>query len=176
MYTSLFTLFLFLLLPALGLIYSAAPLRTKQNPYLSVVTICAGLVTPITLGYFMNAGDPSGSYFFLVLFLFCLSAVPLKQIEEAELDARCRNPNLYLQYGLRILIWPFSGLSLVFLLTMILDLDPKLKSMMGVFTTSTIVCILMYVGLKKRLQHLYQRVIQLVILEGVVFFLILRVL
>jgi len=164
------TLFLFLMLPVLGLVYSAEPVRTRKRPFLSIVTICAGLVTPIMLGYFMHTADLSMSNVFLVLFLFCLSVVPLKQAEEVDVDHRAGYRNLYSKYGKNIIIWSLCGLSLVLLLTFVVNMKIFFKVQMVVFSLSAAGCILVYAFLKENLKPLYQRIIHIVIIEGVFFF------
>jgi len=164
------SLFLFILLPLLGLIYSAKPFRTKTNPYLSIVTICIGLVTPMMLGYFMNSSDLSIIPFFVILFLFCLSVVPIKQAEEAAVDKIIGMVNLYTKFGEKIIFYTLSGLSLVFVLTLFLTIEHGLKGLMLIFTASIFAYILFYTKQKKKLERLYQHIIYIVTGEGVLFF------
>ena len=169
-FNSFLALFLFILLPLLGLIYSAKPFRTKTNPYLSIVTICIGLVTPMMLGYFMNSSDFSTIPFFVILFLFCLSVVPIKQAEEAAVDKIIGTVNLYAKFGEKIIFYTLSGLSLVFVLTLFLTIEHGLKGLMLIFTASIFAYILFYTKQKKKLERLYQHIIYIVTGEGVLFF------
>ncbi|MCK4825879.1 UbiA family prenyltransferase [bacterium] len=172
-YKSYVTLSLFLLLPALGLLYSARPIRLRRYPFSATVTISMGLITPIMLGYFMNTSDTCLIPFFVVLFLFCLSVVPLKKIEEVDEDERRGCRNLYSRFGIMILIWPLGGLSLVLLLLFFWTTGYLLKTCLLVITISSMVCILVFGVFREKLYQLYQTIIYIVIVEGVIFYLIL---
>lgn len=174
-YRSFWTLCLFLLLPLLGLIYSIKPVRTRDNPYLAVLTISTGLVIPIMLGYFMNNRDFTEVGFFIVLFLFCLGVVPLKQIEEVEPDELRGAHNLYLRFGKRILYFSLGGMLLVLLLAIFLEMSISLKILISLFAISVIGCIFFYLGQKKNVRTLYQHCINTIVAEGVIFFLIMRI-
>ncbi len=168
------TLFLFLLLPALGLLYSAEPIRLRRYPIPAAITISLGLITPIMLGYFMNRSDNGLAGFFVVLFLFCLSVVPLKKIEEVEEDRMTGYSNLYSKWGLLLLIWPLSGLMLELILIQFFDFGNVLKAYLFILTVSTIFCILVFRMFKKRLHLLYQTIIYMVIVEVGSFYLLLK--
>lgn len=172
-YKSYVTLSLFLLLPALGLLYSARPIRLRRYPFAATVTISMGLITPIMLGYFMNTSDTCLIPFFVVLFLFCLSVVPLKKIEEVDEDEMSGYGNLYSTFGIMILIWPLGGLSLVLLLLLFWTTGYLLKTYLLVITISSMGCILVFGVLREKLYQLYQTIIYIVVVEGVIFYLIL---
>jgi len=172
-YKSYVTLSLFLLLPALGLLYSARPIRLRRYPLSATVTISMGLITPIMLGYFMNTSNTYLIPFFVALFLFCLSVVPLKIIEEVEEDEKRGYCNLYSRFGIMILIWPLGGLSLVLLLLLFWTTGYLLKTYLVVITISSMVCILLFGVFREKLYLLYQTIIYIVIVEGVIFYLIL---
>jgi len=173
-YRSQTTLFLFLLLPFLGLVYSARPVRLKRFPFPAIVTICLGLITPIMLGYFMNTTDNALIPFFIVLFLYCLSVVPLKTIEEVEEDKIEGVHNLYSKLGNGILIYAICGLLLVLLSIYFFKIPYVLKSCLLVFAISSIGCIVIFAKIRARLRMLYQTIIYLVVVEGIAFYLILR--
>jgi len=173
-YKSYLTLSLFLLLPALGLLYSARPIRLRRYPLPATVTISMGLITPIMLGYFMNTSDIRLIPFFVILFLFCLSVVPLKKIDEVDEDERSGYYNLYSRFGLMILIWPLGGLSLVLFLTLFLNPVNLLKAYMLIMTISSMSCIFLFGVLREKLYKLYQTIIYIVVVESVVLYLILK--
>jgi geranylgeranylglycerol-phosphate geranylgeranyltransferase len=173
-YKSYFTLFLFLLLPILGLLYSAKPIRLRQYPIPAAITISLGLITPIMLGYFMNRSDTELAGLFAALFLFCLSVVPLKKIEEAEEDKKTGYCNLYSQWGLWLLIWPLSGLSLELILIHFFDFGNVLKAYLLILSISSIACILVFRMFKNKLRLLYQTIIYMVIVEVSSFYLLLK--
>jgi len=172
-YKSYVTLSLFLFLPALGLLYSARPIRLRRYPFAATVIISMGLITPIMLGYFMNTSDTCLIPFFVVLFLFCLSVVPLKKIEEVDEDEMNGYGNLYSRFGIMILIWPLGGLSLVLLLLLFWTTGYLLKTYLLVITISSMGCILVFGVLREKLYQLYQTIIYIVVVEGVIFYLIL---
>jgi len=171
---SYLTLSLFLLLPALGLLYSARPIRLRRYPLPATVTISMGLITPIMLGYFMNTSDTCLIPFFLFLFLFCLSVVPLKKIDEADEDERSGYHNLYSRFGLMILIWPLGGLSLVLFLVLFFNPGNLLKAYMLILTISSMSCIFLFGVFREKLYKLYQTIIYIVVVEGVILYLILK--
>jgi len=174
-FKSRFTLLLFLLLPVLGLLYSARPFRLRRYTLPAIVTISLGLIIPIMLGYFMNTADTSRIPFFAALFIFCLSVVPLKKIEEVDEDEKYGYYNLYSRFGVMILIWPLCGLSLVLLLILFCNLDYLLKSCMLILTVSSIGCIIVFGIFRERMHKLYQAIIWLVVIEGIIFYMILKV-
>lgn len=173
-YTSYFTLSLFLLLPLLGLLYSARPIRLRKYAFAATVTISMGLVTPIMLGYFMNTTDTGMVPLFVILFLFCLSIVPLKKIEEVDEDKQSGYHNLYSKFGVKILIWPLSGLSLIILLLLYFNLGYLLKTYMLILTITSMACVLLFGIFRESLHKLYQTIIYIVIVESVIFYVILK--
>jgi 4-hydroxybenzoate polyprenyltransferase len=172
-YKSYFTLLLFLLLPVLGLLYSARPIRLRRYPFAATATISIGLITPIMLGYFMNTSDTCLVPFFVILFLFCLSVVPLKKIEEVDEDEKRGYHNLYSRFGVMILIWPLGGLSLVLLLLVFWATGYLLKTYLIAITISSMVCVLAFGLFMEDIYQLYQSIIYIIIVEGVIFYLIL---
>ncbi len=169
-YKSYLTLFLFLLLPALGLLYSAKPIRLRQYPIPAAITISLGLITPIMLGYFMNRSDSGLAGLFFVLFIFCLSVVPLKKIEEVEEDRMTGYSNLYSKWGLWLLIWPISGLILELILIQFFHFGNILKAYLFILSISSITCILFFGIFRNKLYLLYQTIIYMVIIEVCIFF------
>lgn len=170
-FESYFTLFLLLILPVLGLLYSAKPFRLRRYPAPAIITICLGLITPIMLGYFSNTSDISLVPFFIVLFLYCLSVVPLKEIEEVEEDARGGYQNLFSIFGERLLVFSICGLFADILLVFLLNFSYILKAYLLIFTISSMVCISVFVIFRRKLDKLYQTIIYLVIIEGIVLLL-----
>lgn len=173
-YQSYLTLFLFFLLPILGLLYSARSIRFRRYPIPATITISLGLITPIMLGYFMNRSDTDMIPLFAGLFLFCLSVVPLKEIEEVEEDQKSGYRNLFSKFGLLFLIWPLSGLLLELILIFFFDFRNVLKAYFFILTVSSIACILVFSMFKNKLYLLYQTIIYMVIIEIAVFYLLLN--
>lgn len=125
------------------------------------------------LGYFMKQSDTDMVSFFAGLFLFCLSVVPLKKIEEVEEDKKSGHRNLYSEFGLLFLIWPLCGLSLVLLLVYFFDFGNTLEAYVLILTISSMACILVFSIFKKKLYLLYQTIIYTVVVEGIIFYLLL---
>ena len=173
-YKSYLTLSLFFLLPVLGLVYSARPIRLRRYPIPATFTISLGLVTPIMLGYFMKQSDTDLIPFFAGLFLFCLSVVPLKKIEEVEEDRQTGYNNLYSKWGLLLLIWPLSGLLLELILIFCFDFGNVLKTYLFILTISSIACILLFSMFKNKLYLLYQSIIYIAIIEIGIFYLLIK--
>ncbi|MBW2491231.1 MAG: UbiA family prenyltransferase [Deltaproteobacteria bacterium] len=173
-YKSYLTLFLFLLLPILGLLYSAKPIRLRRYPIPAAITISLGLITPIMLGYFMNRADTEMVALFTVLFLFCLSIVPLKKIEEVEEDRKTGDRNLYSEWGVLLLIWPLSGLLLGLILILFFDFGNVLKTYLFILIISSIACIFIFSRFKNKLYLLYQTMIYMVIIEIGIFYWLLK--
>jgi len=125
------------------------------------------------LGYFMKQSDTDMISFFAGLFLFCLSVVPLKKIEEVEEDKKSGYRNLYSEFGLLFLIWPLCGLSLVLLLVYFFDFGNILEAYVLILTISSIACVLLFSIIKKKLHLLYQTIIYTVVIEGAIFYLVM---
>jgi len=168
------TLTLFLLLPALGLIYSAEPVRLRRFPVAAVVIISTGLLTPMLLGYLMHTTDASLAPFFAALYLFCLSAVPLKAIDEQEEDAATGRTNLWARCGRRLLAWTVCSLLAGIVVAASLCSGATRAFLLAAFA-STLVCVALFAR-RRTPAGLYQVVIILVIVEGLGFFLALRLL
>lgn len=126
------------------------------------------------LGYFMNRSDTDMIPLFAGLFLFCLSVVPLKKIEEVEEDQKSGYRNLFSEFGLLFLIWPLSGLLLELILIFFFDFRNVLKAYFFILTVSSIACILVFSMFKNKLYLLYQTIIYMVIIEIAVFYLLLN--
>jgi geranylgeranylglycerol-phosphate geranylgeranyltransferase len=173
-YNSHLTLFLFFLLPVLGLLYSARPIRLRRYPIPATLTISLGLITPIMLGYFMKQSNTDMIPLFIGLFLFCISVVPLKKIEEVEEDRKTGYSNLYSKWGLLLLIWPLSGLLLELILIRCFDFDNILETYLFILTISSIACILLFSMFKNKLHLLYQSIIYISIIEIGIFYSLIK--
>jgi len=161
------TLFLFLLLPVLGLVYSAKPFSPKRYAIPAVLITSAGLIIPIQLGYFMHAPDYSAVPFFLVLFLYCVSVVLLKDIEDVRGDVRFGMDNLFRKYGRRLLVISMAGLGadLLFLALLPFRCDLKLFMVAMILSAGFVI-----VFLRNDLRRIYPTIIRVVIVEGVLLF------
>jgi len=172
-FKSYFTLVLFLLLPLLGLLYSAHPVRLKRYFILAVLTTSTILIIPILLGYYMNASGTSNLSFFVALFIFCLAVIPLKDIEDIKGDTQHRCQNWYDKLGEnRLLSFSLGGLFFDLLLAVIF-INMLLRTLLTVFVISTIVVILAFAQSKRNINGLYRTIVSMVVIEGIIAFLIL---
>ena len=162
------TVGLFLLLPILGLAYSAQPVRLRRWPGFAIVVISIGLVTPITLGALMT--DPRAQIFPVTaaLFMFCVSVVPLKAVEEVAEDQSTGRPNLYSRHGLRLFLWTAAGLS-VMTAVAILKTDGPIRNFLVAAALCALMCMVLF-SFKKNKSGIYATIILVVIFEGVVLF------
>jgi geranylgeranylglycerol-phosphate geranylgeranyltransferase len=163
------TLCLFLLLPGLGVLYSAKPFRLRRFAVPSVVVISLGLVIPTQLGYFMKTSDLIEVPFFLVLFVFYVSVVLLKDVEDVRGDVLFGIGNLFDKFGRRVLVFSTVGLLADVALVALLPIRLVLKRFMVVIIITSVVLMLVY---RRRLERLYTAVIGAVVAEALVLFLL----
>jgi 4-hydroxybenzoate polyprenyltransferase len=171
---SRFTLFLFQLLPVLGILYSAEPFSFRRHPLLSTLTISAGLVTPLMLGYFMNTSEIRPLPLFFGLFVYCVSVVPLKDIEDTKGDRASGFRNLYLHWGNKLLLFSFVGLAADLVWICVVSLPQILKIHVVIILAATMAWILIYHGFHLDKKTLYRTIIRTVIVLAVILGMILR--
>lgn len=171
---SVLTLLLFQLLPVLGLLYSAKPFSFRRNSILSTLTISIGLVTPLMLGYFMNTSETKLLPLFFGLFVYCLSVVPLKDIEDAEGDRVCGIRNLYLYYGSRLTMFSVVGLIADLVWIFVVPLPQLLKIHIMIVIIASIACILIFRYWRFNIKKLYRTIIRTVIALAIILNIIIR--
>jgi len=171
---SLLTLLLFELLPVLGILYSGKPFSFRRYSILSTLTISIGLVTPLMLGYFMNTAETSLLPLFFGLFVYCLSVVPLKDIEDVEGDQAFGVRNLYLHYGSRLLLFSLAGLTADLFWIFVVPLPQLLKIHIMIVIIASIACILIFRYLRLNIKKLYRTIIRTVIILAVILNIIIR--
>lgn len=168
------TLALFLMLPVLGTIYSMRPFRLKAYAVTATPVTSAILVIPITLGYFMNSSDPGIIPFFVLLFVYCLSTIPLKDIEDVEGDAGDGCQNAYMVLGRKgLFAYAIAMLVVNLLLTLVFALPTELKIYLYVFIVSTMFTIGFFALAGRNLKTLYGAIIRVVMVEGLALFVVL---
>ncbi|MCX5819959.1 MAG: UbiA family prenyltransferase [Deltaproteobacteria bacterium] len=171
---SLPTLFLFELLPVLGLLYSAKPFSFRRNSLLSTLTISIGLVTPLMLGCFMNTSETRLLTSFFGLFVYCISVVPLKDIEDAEGDRAFGIRNLYLSWGSRLPLFSLAGLTADLVWICLVPLPQILKIHLTVVMSSTMACILIFQCFRLNMKKLYGVIIRTVIALAIILNIVIR--
>ncbi len=157
-----------MLLPILGLLYSAKPFILKHRPPLSVFVVSAGLTIPIIVGYNMNAGPEAVNLkgFFISLFVFCLSIIPLKDIEDTTGDG---DWNLYTRYGSRLPYYALAGLGVNGLLIFMTNVPVLLRIGLLLLFVLTGGCILWHMAHPTQMGRLYRRIIHMVEAGGALF-------
>ncbi len=171
---SLLTLFFFQLLPILGLLYSARPFSFRRHSILSTLTISTGLVMPLMIGYFMNTSETGLLPLFFGLFVYCISIVPLKDIEDAEGDRAFGIRNLYLSWGSKLPLFSLAGLTADLVWICTVPLPQTLKIYLMVVMSSTIACILIFQCCRLNMKKLYRVIIRTVIALAVILSMIFR--
>lgn len=172
-YKSLLTLILFILLPVLGILYSAEPIRLRSYPIAATAVITIGLHIPLMLGYYMNSSNIHINPFFVVIFIMGMCVIPLKATEEAELDKKIGAPNLFLKYGNKLLLFSLGALVLVFILTVLLDFDQRFKVYLFVMIPTVAGLIIFYLIHSSKTHGLYRSLTKFVITEGAIITIIL---
>ena len=167
------SLFWFLVIPFLGLFYSARPVRLKNRPPFSVLTVAAGLTIPFILGYIQAGGGGDLNFFFMSVFLFCASLVGLKDIEDEKGDTAVGEANLYHRYKTRLLDISLAGLAITVLFSFLLPMPQKLFLFIAGQSMGAAACILVHRFFVLNRARLYRRVIKTVMAVGTVFWLII---
>ena len=156
---------LLLLLPILGILYSAPPLRLRRFPVPAILIICTGLVIPLTLG--LLRGEPLRQTWPITagVFLFCLAAVPLKSMEEVEEAHQTGRTNVYLSIGRGLFFYSAIGLVLSGAWAFLM-LPGPMRIYLELVSGLSLV-LLGYSTLRRRTAGLYRNIIRLIILTGI---------
>ena len=167
---SISSLFLFLMLPILGILYSYERIRLKKYFFFAVLTTSLIHIIPIILGYTLNTSSNLQYPFFIALFLFCMSVIPLKDIEDVKGDVKHKIENWSDKFGQNKLI-NFSIISLIVSLIFSLILVNTLKT--KVYIVTLIIGILFVFLFNKLLnwniKHIYKKILLFIIVQGAVF-------
>ena len=158
----------YLLLPVLGLSYSGKPFSLKLRPPISVVPVSAGLVIPIIVGYYSNtqSHEPDLRMFFASLFIYCLSVIPLKDIEDKRGDG---DWNLYTKYGSRLPFYALAGLAADGALLIVFQAPLLLKAGLLLLFFVTGILIRWHMVRPGQMGYLYRRIIHIVEAGGALF-------
>ena len=173
-YSKFTPIFLCLLLPFLGLLYSARPIRLRDRPFASILIICLGLNTPMLTGYLSKSTDFSHIFLFLIIGLYCLAVVPLKKIEELDEDKEEGVLNLYGLWGSSLFIHSSSLLCLTLPLLLCIPLPMAVKIFALSLIGSTIITIAIFIKFNINLDFIYNTIIRIVIAESIPFLLYIK--
>lgn len=173
-YSNFTPVLLCLLLPILGLLYSARPIRLRDRPLASIFILCLGLNIPLLTGFLSNSTDFSHVVLFLIPGLYCLAVVPLKKIEEVDEDRKEGVANLYGLWGNTLFAYSSSLLCLTLLLLLFMPLPLPAKTFAGILVGSTLITIAVFIRCNRNLNFLYNTIIRMVIAESIPFLLYIK--
>lgn len=124
--TDIINLLLFQLLPLLGWAYSKPPFHLKTKAIPAMISIAFMYTTPVAIGITsrLSALSPLHITLLSYIFLFCLSIVPLKDIEDVEGDQLHGSRNFLALLGMnRLLSISLVGLAAAIALVVLADLN-----------------------------------------------------
>jgi 4-hydroxybenzoate polyprenyltransferase len=172
-YHSLVNLGLFLLLPLLGWAYSAPPFRLKTRMVPALISIAIMYTTPIAIGltYRPEAIGRFHAFLLVYVFVFCLSIVPLKDIEDVEGDRQHDSHNWGVSVGLpRLLLLSLAGLSASILLVWAGRMGPEAATILTALSAASAALIAGFALLQRPWERLYRSLLILIGVLGLVFF------
>jgi 4-hydroxybenzoate polyprenyltransferase len=163
---------LFLLLPLLGWAYSRPPLHLKTKPIPALVSIACMYTTPVAIGLTARLDALSSVHAALLgyIFLFCLSIVPLKDIEDVEGDQLHGSKNWLALLGQsRLLGLSLIGLIAAIALVILADLGRSITVVLVALPGATGLLIAAFVLLNLPRTRLYRSILILVAVLGLLF-------
>lgn len=169
------SLALFLLLPALGWAYSAGPFRLKTKAVPAAVSIALMYMTPIAIGLARGLEPLHAADGFLLgyFFLFCLSIVPLKDIEDVEGDQQLGSANWLAAFGLpRLLAASLTGLAASIVVALVGGLGPIATTDFVALSGSVAALIGGFLVLRLPAVHLYRAILILLACLAMAFFVV----
>ena len=170
--TDMINLALFLFLPLLGWAYSRPPLHLKTKLTLAAISIALMYTTPVAIGL-TSRMDALGSVHAALLgfiFLFCLSIVPLKDIEDVAGDQLHGTKTLLALLGSnRLLGLSLTGLITSMALVLLADLAFPITVLLVAFSGATGALIAAFVLLRLPRRYLYRSILILVATLGLLF-------
>ncbi len=165
---------LFMLLPIFGILYSARPIYLKRKAAFAVPIVTLMYLIPFILGYILNTGEISSDfiYFSVALFIYGLSIIPLKDIEDEKGDMRFGSQNWSSWLGKRRLAFlsigglltglifsAFAGFSSLFLNIFLIS-----------FFSGSMAIVIFFQIRHKSIKRLYRSILFFLVVSGLVFF------
>ncbi len=173
---SVLTVIFFYLMPLLGLLYSGKLLKLKKYLFPAVVTITLMQHSPLLLGYFLTTDSLTYLPVFISTFFFCLAVIPLKDLTDVKGDVKYGFQNWLVKLGRnKLLLTSFSILTFNIGLVFIFPLHLFYRIALIIFNLTPISLISLAL-LKNQLIHVYKMIIMAVIVEGIIFILLLKLL
>lgn len=170
--TDTISLALYLLLPLLGWAYSRPPLHLKTKTIPAAVSIALMYTTPVAIGLTSRLDTLNRAQMVLLgyIFLFCLSIVPLKDIEDVEGDQIHGSRNWSAWLGQRRLLGlSLTGLTASIALVLLMALDLPITVILIALSGATGSLIAAFVVLRRPRRHLYRSILILVAVLGLIF-------
>jgi len=160
---------LFLLLPLLGWAYSRPPLHLKTKLIPAVVSIAFMYTTPVAIGLTLRLAALDAVQMTLLgyIFLYCLSIVPLKDIEDVDGDQLYGSRNFLASLGMnRLLLVSLTGLTAAILLVILADLGLAITVVLTALPCATALLIIAFSLLRLPRRHLYRSILILIAVLG----------
>ena len=170
--TDTINLVLFLLLPLLGWAYSRPPLHLKTKAIPAMVSIAFMYTTPVAISLTSRLSTLSSTHATLLgyIFLFCLSIVPLKDIEDIEGDQLHGSRNFLALLGMsRLLSVSLTGLFVAIALVILGELNPAITVVLVALPVSIIFLIVAFVLFRLPRKRLYRSILILIAILGLLF-------
>jgi 4-hydroxybenzoate polyprenyltransferase len=165
-------LVLFLLLPLLGWAYSRPPLHLKTKVIPAMLSIALMYTTPVAIGLTTRLSALSAVHATLLgyIYLFCLSIVPLKDIEDVEGDQLHGSRNHLALLGMgRLLTVSVAGLIAAMALVILADLGLAITVVLIALPGAIALLIAVFILLKLPRKHLYRSILILIAALGLLF-------
>jgi len=172
--TDMINLALFLLLPLLGWAYSRPPLRLKTKTIPAAISIAIAYTTSVAIGLTsrLDTMDSVHAALLSYIFLFCLSIVPLKDIEDVVGDRLHGSKNWLALLGQRRLLGvSLTGLIASIALVLLSDLGLPITVLLIALSGATGSLIVVFLLLHLPRKRLYRSILILIAVLGLLFFL-----
>jgi geranylgeranylglycerol-phosphate geranylgeranyltransferase len=170
--TGMLNLSLFLLLPLLGWAYSRPPLYLKAKGMLALISIALMYTTPVAIGLTSQPGTLTAVQVTLLayIFLFCLSIVPLKDIEDLEGDQLHGSRNFLAILGInRLLTVSLTGLMASIALVILSAPGLAITVVLTALPAAIGLLIVAFIVFRLPRRHLYRSLLILIAILGLLF-------
>jgi 4-hydroxybenzoate polyprenyltransferase len=170
--TDIINLLLFQLLPLLGWAYSKRPFHLKTKVIPAMISIAFMYTTPVAIGLTsrLDALSPQHVTLLSYIFLFCLSIVPLKDIEDVEGDQMHGSRNFLALLGMsRLLSISLVGLVAAIVLVILADLNLAITVVLVALPAAIFSLIAGFVLFKLPRKRLYRSILVMIATLGLLF-------
>ena len=171
-YANVTNLALFLILPILGWAYSSPPLRLRTRLIPALLSIVLMYLAPISIGftYRLDVLRDVHAVILGYFFLFSISVIPLKDIEDVGGDQLLDSKNWRTTLGLRrLLALSLIGLVLSILLVVIAAIDPVVTRVLVALSGAATLLISAFIVFRLPPERLYRSLLLLLAALGIMF-------